>query len=569
MKKIKVFLKSADIFSEPISLLLYKEKKYSTFGGGILTILMIIMLFLFSKNALNSVFYRTNINLNFNDLVNNRPAKISLKNRFALSVTPLIYSSLLGKRYFDYQFILGKYDFNEIGSYVSNKMYYNLTICNKSHFPMFSEDQLKYYQVKNWLCPDFNSPTANFDVLGTYNLGLYQYIQINILECQSKGKDDICANESEIYDIRNTLGNGKMYADLVIMNNILNYSNHEEPFTPFKDQIENVIGINNSYLQREIHFTAVQVETDQTRSFNFVRDMSEPDVKTDFIFERKMDSYTVNENMMVNGKKLFVSIYLRSGTLSKMYHRSYDCLENYMQVIGSLNSIFYFAFLLVNKILTRDNLTLKIAKNIYDFPKKKREKNERKLNMTYSMRFLCFALFRNIKNFFYKIRYKQKYQIEKIKNAIFKDMDLIQLLIKVKEMENFKRVLLTDDQKILLNFIAKPKFEEQLKIKSQSELNFNHKLTQKNIMSFPSLKYSNALNVTKQLFYSEVSKAYQNLTTSKNEMDQKILALLDSESLDQLILEIRKDFANKKIIKFTTELKEENTSKIFRLNEEK
>ena len=414
---------------------------------------------------------------------------------------------------------------------------------------MISEEQLAIYQVHEWLCPDFNIPAENFDIEGTYNLGLYQYIQINIMECQSKGKDDICANESEVYDLTKKLGKGKIYTDLVIINNILNYSNYEEPFTPFKDQFEMMIGINNSYLQKEVFLTGVQVETDQTRSFNFLREMAEPEVKTNFIFERKMDSYSINENILVNGKKLFVSMYLRSGTLSKIYYRSYNCLENYMQVIGSLNSIFYFMFLLINKILTRDDLTLKIAKNIYDFPKEKKQKNEHKPNMTDSMRFLCFGFFRNFRNFFYKSRFKDEYQIDNIKNAIFKDMDLIQLLIKFKEMENFKKVFMSNDQKILLNFIAKPKFEEQMKIKSQSELNFNHKLTKKKIINFQTLKRRIGFYDTKQLFYSEVSKAYQNILLSKSEMDQKLLALLDNESLDRLKLEMGKNFSKKNTFK--------------------
>lgn len=544
LKKTKNFIKFFDIFSEPITFLLYKEKRFSTVSGGFLSIAMLIMVFFFSQNELSAVLYRTKINVEASDIINTIPPKISLNNTFALFMDPPIFGSLQGKRYFDFQILLGKYYTNSTGQYAQKKTYYNLTKCNESHFPLFSKEELKNYGINNWICPDFIGSELNFDVSGTYGV-TYEYIQISILECREKGGNDTCANKSEIESIKKTFGRGKIYSDLKIFNNILDYNNYEKPFVPFLDQMQHVLSYNSSFVQKEIYFTSSKLETDDTKSFNFMRNQRNPILSENYIFEQKSNEFTVNDKVYSNSQELYLSLYLRSGTISKIYKRSYECFEDYMQVLGSLNSIFYLACFIFSRFFNFEKFIMKVAKNIYQYPhhndninNKSRDSCESGLDEKKGLlKFRFFLFIWRFFQFFKRNKTKSNYKKTALKKAVVKDMDIVQILMKLKEMEIFKRIFLNQDQRILLNFAAKPKIEEELMLKSRNDFNFNKKIKQKKILPFNG---SITLDADAQLLFSQVSKAYRNLLNSKNEIDEKIINILDNESIQKLNFDIKK-----------------------------
>lgn len=171
---------------------------------------------------------------------------------------------------------------------------------------------------------------------------------------------------------------------------------------------------------------------------------------------------------------------------------------------------------------------MKIGKKLYET----RENNEEN-NMKYTKKeqtknkFKSF-LFSLAKKFLFLLQINKKKT--KIKSAVIKDMDITQILRKLKEMEIFKNLFLNNDQKILLNFASKPRIEEELNMKSPNDLEFKRKILQKNI--FPSKKFCNSHE--RNSLYSLVSKAYNNLLDSKDEFNSKIINIIDNDSIKKL-----------------------------------
>lgn len=528
IKTVKRLFKRLDVFSEPITLLLYKQKMFSTFSGGCVTIIMVIFLILFSYNEFYALINRTKMSVETSDIVNIEPPKISLKNNFAIDIQPPIFNSLNGKRYFDIQFVLGNYYMSENGDYKSKKYMYNVSYCNGTHFPFFSAEEIEKYSIEKWICPDFGD-SADFEITGTFGIGTYSYIQIAFLECQPKGKGDICANQSEIDYLRKTVGQGKIYIDLKIKNNILNFSNFQSPFSPFFDHTQHVLSLNNSYVQKEIYLTSVEFETVDTNFIDLLRSDQNSIGQKEYLFERKIEESIINENIYKNEQKIYFSMYLRSGMISKIYKRSYITLEDFLKVLGSLNNILYVVFFCLHKIICYEKLIMKIGKTIYGLnfkPKKKKIHHQKFLKFFIEkIRDFVISLFK-----FFKLYQQNKKKL--LKEAITKDMDIIQILSKLKEIEIFKRIIFNNDQILLLNFAAKPKIEENSIFKSMNELNYDKKLKQRQIFQEKKIKQS-TLN-EEEILHSKISQSYKKLMNSNNERDQKILGLLDNFLINQI-----------------------------------
>lgn len=531
MKKIKNFIKKIDFFSEPITLFLYEEKRFRTLSGGLFSIIMVLSLFLFSINELMSVLDRTNITMQMSEEIHVQPQKISLNNSFAVHLDPKILNSLDKKRYFDIQFIFGVHHVDENGTLIENsKRFYNVTKCNSNHFPMFTKQQQIDYNITEWICPDFQNSSLLFDIEGTFDNGIYKFINIRLSECTSKGVDDVCANESEIENIRKE-NSGKFYMDIKLVNNVIDGTKYEEPFLPFIENIQQVLSFKNSYVQKELYLTAVNLLTDDTQSFRFMRGQNKFNLKQSYVFDRKTDAFFVNENTYSKGKQTFFSVFLRSGIISKNYKRSYYCFEDYLKVIGSLNNIFYFLFYLLNKFFSSDKLILKIGKSLYEdknIQKSKEENNKISKNgLEFLKNLICY--FQKILSFFKKCKKKrERFSLEMKKKAAIKDLDILQILKKIKEMEVLKKIFLNDDQRILLNYTCKPKIQEEIKLKSIADFKFHEKINEKKIIPI-----KNPNSIHKEILFDQVEKAYNNILNSKNELDRKIICLVDDKIINR------------------------------------
>ena len=315
-----------------------------------------------------SILNRTEVYLTTNDRVDTIPSKISFKNRFAIHLDPTstFSTSPNTKKYFDLMFGYGTWYLNSSGQYVLETKYYNLTFCNESHFPMWTQQQFINSGLNSSYCPE--DPNLQIDLRGTYDLAnQYNYMEVTFRQCVSQSEHEICANDSEVADFLKSNSDG-IYLDFFIINNILDSGNYEKPFTPFVDKITNVIGFS-TYKQLEIYLTPVTLQTDPNRGFAYFRDQINMIQTNDFMYERKFDMFYDNAPRMDNNRKVYLNMNIQSTILSKVYQRSYDTLGDYCQTIGSLYSLFSLIFGILNKLIVADKLSLKIAKSLYNLKK--------------------------------------------------------------------------------------------------------------------------------------------------------------------------------------------------------
>ena len=550
MKFIKKALTEVDMFGKPITLFFYGKANYNSTIGGVLTLSMITLILILSNSLLTSIIYRTEVYLTTSDQIATIPPKISFKNRFAINIDPLsTYTPLPNKKkYFDVIVGYGTWFLNSTNQYVLETTYYNLTYCNESHFPMFSKQQFQNSGLSSSLCPD--DPNLELDLKGTYNLvDQYNYLEVTFRQCISRSEEEICANSSEVEEFMK-IPKGEIYFDLYIINNVLDSGNYEKPFNPFIDKITNVIGLS-TFKQLEIYLTPVTLLTDPNRGSSYFKDQIEMIQTENFMYDRKFDMFYDNKPRLDNDRQVYLSMYIQSSTLRKIYQRNYDTFGDYCQQFGSLYSIFSLLFGFLNKLIVSDDLNIKIAKSLYDFKKSTKTRS---------------SVFGKLIHNKIKYVWDQYFQNRKknliIDKVITKELDLTQILMKIKEIETLKKIFLTKDQRTLFNYINRPKFKNELKIQSKRDMLYNKKISKRSLMSFSSM----FLQMKDRNNPQTLIKSIENLKNDDSVLNKKILKMLDE---DQIISKMENNDKSIKLKAFSKSKKKTKPSFTLKLNYEK
>ena len=240
MKKILKHLNSIDLFAEPVSLTLFSQKKFYTFIGSFFTFALFALLFIICYPKLNSIVYREDVQLqNYEEIKTKAPA-VNLMNRFAISLDANWMGKNDQKRYVDFYAIIGSYNFFSNNTSLKKTKQFALVKCEFNHFPMFTEEQLINLGMRSWLCPDYNNMNLSefdFSVQGTFGDYFYNYIQVRVNKCDNKTTNVAqgiypCALSQEISKMKKKT---KFYMNLIIVNNLMDLNNFNEPLNPIID----------------------------------------------------------------------------------------------------------------------------------------------------------------------------------------------------------------------------------------------------------------------------------------------------------------------------------------------
>ena len=120
---------------------------------------------------------------------------------------------------------------------------------------------------------------------------------------------------------------------------------------------------------------------------------------------------------------------------------------------------------------------------------------------------------------------KEKVIVDKV---VTKELDLTQLLLKIKEIETLKKILLTKEQKLVFNYITKPKFKHELKIQSKRDLVYSRKISKRTFMSISSTSFHMESGNHRQ----KLLNACEILKNSQNDLNVRMLKLLDMGNID-------------------------------------
>ena len=528
MKKIiSKKLKCIDILGNPVSLLFKGRPYYSTIKGSLLTIILLSLLFLISFGKLYSVIFRISTVINSNDMVHSSPLKVNLKGKFALSMTPTNLTSLEHKRYLDFSFTIGTHRIIN-GSLVKERRVINAVKCNQTHFPGFKEKELNDFGLNNWICPDFENFTE-VDAVGKYLDPVYQFLQIGIMKCNNQNNiknDSFCSSDDEVETIKKN--NGKLYVSLIMVNNYINLNDYDKPFTEFIETSDFLIDTSNKFVQRELYFTPIKLSTDDTKSFNVLRNEDNYEIKEAFIYERKYDEFSTNENLTIYGDRQYASIYLRSDKMSKNYLRKYETIQDFLQTLGSIYSVLFVIFKLLNDYFTSYDIIEKIAKALYRFNENQIYRPPNFIKSTINKFSMGLLFNTKVKDIYFK----------DIDNKIKKDLNLIQILRNLKQADLLKSIVLSHNQVKLLNLTSKPQFNKFSSFSSKKRISQAvDKNSKKNKINAKKQKLTIDMNPDdfSNILINEICKAIGLVLNSEEESDKRLLNLLDKELTEKVL----------------------------------
>lgn len=520
-------LKSIDILGSPVSLLFKGRTYYSTVKGSLLTMTLLSLLILISFGKLYSVIFRINIIINSNDMVNSSPLKVNLKGKFALSMTPTILTSLENKRYLDFSFTIGTHRIIN-GSLIKERKVINAVTCNQTHFPDFNEKELNDFGFKNWICPDFGNYTE-VNVVGKYLDPVYQFLQIGIRKCNNQNNrknDSFCSSDDEIETIKKN--NGKLYVSLIMVNHYINLNDYDKPFSEFIETSDFLIDTSNKFVQRELYFTPIKLSTDDTKSLNVLRNEDNNEIKETFIYERKYDEFSTNENLTIYEDRQYASIYLRSDKMSKKYLRKYETIQDFLQTLGSIYSVLFVVFKFLNDYWTSYDIIEKIAKTLYRFNEIKIYRPPNIIKSTINKLSLGFFFNTKVKDIYF-----QDVDI-KIKN----DLNLIHILSNLKQADLLKSIILSQNQIKLLNLTSKPQFNKFSSYSSKKRISQAvDKNSKKNKINAKKQKLKSKMNPDdfSNLLINEICVAIGLILKSEEETDKRLIDLLDKELAEKVL----------------------------------
>lgn len=520
LKKIfRSFLHSFDLYSEPVTLTFNKRKKISSTSGIFFSLLLLGLVISISHFKLESVFFRSNVYLENHVESVDSPPFLDIKNKFAITFSPIEYVAISGVRYFDFNITMGGVFKLLNGTQISTSKTYNLVPCNKSHFPMIKEDALIQSGMKNWICPDFNDESLDFLLKGTFGNDIYKYVRISIRACSKTNNlepNTRCANEQEIKIMRKNYS--KIYFNLILINNLIDLNNFDSPLKPIIEFPITLLEPNKTFVQKEFYLQNITVETDPTQSFNIFRSKSKDLKENGILFNGKVDNFVLTD---ISSSGLnYASLFLRVDNLKQNFVRRYDCFQDYLQSFGSLYSIFFLFFKIINGIFSKNSKITKIAKALYNIDDENKNQESKKHKIK-------FSILRNILNFFYALFNRLKvfgYQTKLVEEQINSELDIINIIISLKRLNNLKFLLMTDEQRLLFDLTGKEKFQ-----------NLNFKVVKNNKKNMKSL-YNNSSPLKspgrKDDFFENIKATFDYLKndSKQSEISKKLCTILEKNN---------------------------------------
>lgn len=569
-------MKKLDIFGEPIQFCLKMQAFQTSAYGGFLTFLFLSTFLSIAFPGFLDLFLKNNINADSSDIYNLSPPPINLTHnniKFAFSFSD---PTLNNESFFHIDLIQGNYE-RLNGSLNKIKKTRNFQRCAPDYFGGDFKDALNSItsNISNFFCPD---PKEDYFVQGKYTNSKFDFINIKVSKCQNTS-EVTCASDKEIDTIFKK-NEYKVYLNFYFSNHIIDVNNIHNYITNFLDDRIYILMDLAYYKEKNFYFTSNVVATDTSLYSNNNID----DEITTYTFENIFDETSVIIDPL-DTKPRYVNLFFRSNFLSKYNLRKVEKLQDYLGYIGGFWSALYLIFSRIGRKHNRNKFMLKVAKNLYYFPemnskstvlefkeslqKKSNLENMKsrrrgvaplktKLNLKnfsfrnrieeYINKTKNFNIFQKAKNFFSQIlspnNFYKKYKFQKsVKNKALttttKDIDLLYLLGKIKEIDKLKQILLDNNQKNLFEYI--PKSRITLENDNHSKMNRTSvlfMLRNKNARSLSNdiVKSSKGNKSPYDLhdFYKLYS-SYKNMLEEKDlktkEVNEKIISTLDPELL--------------------------------------
>ena len=361
------YLKTIDLFGEPIQFYLKKESHHKSIFSGFLSVIIIGLFLSSSIQGFFDLVLRANINSISFDISTVDPPFIDLspsKFNWAFQFTGG-YS--MTKQLFKVEIAHKIYNRDSKGNIFKTISIREAEPCTEGHFNprLLPRFQAIVSNISILWCPKLND---SYYVEGKFTSRNFSFFSLKVSKCVNT-TNVTCASAEEIEKVFKDNGN-KVYFNLYTLNNILNLNDLDQTVSEFlEDRMFSLIE-RKFYKEKNFYMTGNKVRTDSSiYSTNYDQKLET------FIFDNDYDEAVLDntDNLNQNNTQ-YLTIFIRSNFLTKEHQRTVKKYDEYFGYIGGVWSVLVLFFGIIARSYNRRKLLIKISNALYSFiPEKERE----------------------------------------------------------------------------------------------------------------------------------------------------------------------------------------------------
>ena len=578
---LKTFIKTIDLFGEPIRFSFNQHQIQKSFFGGITTLVLLCVFVSIAFQGFLSIINKDNITAYTTEIYSTQPPYIDVSPEnmnWAVTFTPNTMNIWNGDgKYFKLEVYEGIYTRDVNGNLKKSRRLLNLEPCVLDSFNPNEQIVLMGLtnNISSFLCPKQNEKLA---LEGKFSSQNFSFINFQISKCRNSSSNTTCASQDAIDKVFKDAQN-KVYLNIFIRNNIMNIYDFNTPVSTFLDDRTYLLIDPERYKEKNFYLTLQKIYTDDS-----ILTTSYKEDANAFSYDNNFD-----ETELPLANDLLGSVYFRSNFLAKNHFRTFEKIGRFISYIGGFWSVLFLFFSIIGNKYNKYCLLIKMANELYDFesknykkaktknqfwqrliPKRKNDpyqlkmvdiKNEsmsKSLNLyirkkhefklTTSLRYLFKCLFRKEE----KTNFGMQENLRKLAfMEIYKEVDIIHLLKKIKQIDKIKTLLLTEPQRILFEFNHKTVINDSKYEMKKSSLKFAKKIRSRKMSSKKvkkQSKYDEGVQDIKEFYHAYLAlKKEQHEQKEQHEnynidLNEKIITFID---LDLLQI-FRKNWENMK-----------------------
>lgn len=363
-------MKNIDIFGEPMKIKLNNQFFIQTGIGGILTLLTILLVLIFTWFIGRDIIYKEKpISYVQTDMFEKFLNINITKNNFPFSFTmtdddnvPLVDFSYLTIKFYSVEYVL-----DEISDSftLKNKTEIPTRFCKYEDFPLLTEKQFENTQLGLTLCP--NIENYSFNLYGYWNEEKISYLQISIEGCKNNTNSNlICKTNHEIKQyIADTGSNLNIYyiGTKVLINN------NTHPIE-FLTSASYKYVIPEYYKKSTFKIQTENILTDNGFVFNSNENLE---------FFKMIEEFTDIRLIDEEAYQLLV-FEIFSSNISDTYNRRYVKVADIIASLGGIFKVFNVVFLYLNTIFSQVEKNISIVNEVFVLNKKFVENEVERLN---------------------------------------------------------------------------------------------------------------------------------------------------------------------------------------------
>ena len=557
--ELKRCLRKIDLFGQPIQLSFDGTPQQKSQVGGLLTLLLLVLFFILVSQSFLDIVLKSHLSTFTTENYETNPPYLDLSPRkmdWVISFNRPIMNTWGNGSFFqiDLQQVTQTRDF--AGNIIKTKDIIQLLPCNLEDFSIDTKKALLAIttNVSSLLCP--KREEKNYFVQGKFSSQQFSYIKIKVNGCVNT-KNITCATKNEIDKVFSD-NNNQINFQLYFVNNMINVNDLNQPITSFLDDRIYVTINRNKFQEFNYYFTKNKIFTDQSLVANDIKE----DYNT-FTYENNYDSTMVD---ISSSSLAYCTLFLRSNFISKTHTRTFDKIWKFISYVGGVWSIFIMVFGIVGRSYNKFKLFLRISNELFDFSEEihgeallpvKKMCCEKGLSQKNQNFFSIFSknksenqnsMITNIKTdvssklkfgfkSFLRFIFRKKNRIDfrkqkELKSEAFleinKNLDVVQLIQKLKEIDKLKDLFLNENQRTIFDISKKTKI---YLLKKNDESDFRKRL---NYMEMPKKKRTK-LQIDEML--EEIQKSSRAMASLKEEegnskeLNDRLIKLVDPNKM--------------------------------------